>query len=162
RACRKRSMSIEISSGGRRQFSLENANNVRNSTSRSMHARMIARTASTPRRCPATRGSIRFFAQRPLPSMMIATWRGTSDVAGMSRVELGNMGWREPVAMSGCRRRLRRGRPSDGNQIGCVGGEHLVDVGEIAVGELLDIGLRVPLVVLCHRVVLQQFLQVVV
>ncbi len=59
--------------------------------SRSMHARMIARTASTPRRCPATRGSSRCFAQRPLPSMMIATWRGTADESGMSRVELGNM-----------------------------------------------------------------------
>jgi hypothetical protein len=57
----KRSIRIEISSGGRRQFSLENANSVRYSMSRSMQARMIARTASTPRRWPATRGSMRCF-----------------------------------------------------------------------------------------------------
>src|SRR4051794_31016727 len=32
---------------------------------------------SVPARCPALRGSPRCVAQRPLPSMMIATWRGT-------------------------------------------------------------------------------------
>ena len=42
----------------------------------------IARTASTPLRWPATRGSSRCFAQRPLPSMMMATWRGTSPRRG--------------------------------------------------------------------------------
>ena len=38
----------------------------------------VSRTASIPARCPATRGSLRPRAQRPLPSMMMATWRGTS------------------------------------------------------------------------------------
>src|SRR5947209_5082530 len=33
------------------------------------------RTASTPARCPAVRGKPRRVAQRPLPSMMIATCR---------------------------------------------------------------------------------------
>ena len=33
-------------------------------------------TASTPARCPIVRGNPRAFAQRPLPSMMMATWRG--------------------------------------------------------------------------------------
>ena len=33
----------------------------------------------------------RCFAQRPLPSMMMATWRGTARDSGMSRVELVNM-----------------------------------------------------------------------
>ena len=70
--------------------------------SSSMQARMMARTASTPRRWPATRGSMRCFAQRPLPSMMIATWRGTAVAAGMSRVELGNMaGGRRVESRSG-------------------------------------------------------------
>src|SRR5688500_4689923 len=32
------------------------------------------RTASAPARCPALRGSPRAVAQRPLPSMMMATW----------------------------------------------------------------------------------------
>src|SRR5690242_17919726 len=38
---------------------------------------MTRRMFSVPARCPATRGSPRWVAQRPLPSMMIATWRGT-------------------------------------------------------------------------------------
>ncbi len=33
----------------------------------------VSRTASTPARCPSTRGRPRFLAQRPLPSMMMAT-----------------------------------------------------------------------------------------
>ena len=55
---------------------------MRYSTPRSAHARTTARTASTPRRCPATRGRKRCFAQRPLPSMMMATCRGTSPCVG--------------------------------------------------------------------------------
>src|SRR5271166_641089 len=34
------------------------------------------RTARAPSRCPATRGRPRDLAQRPLPSMMMATWAG--------------------------------------------------------------------------------------
>ena len=34
------------------------------------------RNASLPAECPAFRGSPRFCAQRPLPSIMMATWRG--------------------------------------------------------------------------------------
>ena len=86
-----RSIRIDTSSAGRRQFSLENANSVRYSTPSSIAARTVARTASTPLRCPATRGSSRLFAQRPLPSMMMATWRGIARAAGMVRVELVNM-----------------------------------------------------------------------
>ena len=59
---------------------------------RSTAVRTIVRTASTPRRCPATRGSSRCLAQRPLPSMMIATCRGTSRTAGTVAVELVNTG----------------------------------------------------------------------
>src|SRR6266702_1804644 len=36
-----------------------------------------------------TRGMKRCFAQRPLPSMMMAIWRGTRGISGMMRVELG-------------------------------------------------------------------------
>ena len=53
------SIRIDTSSAGRRQFSLENANSVRYSTPRSIAARTVARTASTPLRWPATRGSSR-------------------------------------------------------------------------------------------------------
>src|SRR5439155_26388104 len=41
-------------------------------------ARRVRRSASTPRRCPSPRGSPRAAAQRPLPSMMMATCRGTA------------------------------------------------------------------------------------
>src|SRR3974390_1249934 len=44
----------------------------------SVAARTVRRTASTPRRWPSTRGSPRAAAQRPLPSMMMATCRGTA------------------------------------------------------------------------------------
>src|SRR2546428_5325672 len=37
---------------------------------------MVRRTASRPVRCPATRGSPRAAAQRPLPSMMMAMCDG--------------------------------------------------------------------------------------
>ena len=42
-------------------------------------ARTVLRSASTPRRCPSPRGSPRADAQRPLPSMMMATWRGIAN-----------------------------------------------------------------------------------
>src|SRR5207244_6922799 len=39
-------------------------------------ARTTLRTAEIPLTWPASRGRCRFFAQRPLPSMMMATCRG--------------------------------------------------------------------------------------
>eukprot|EP01034_Spumella_vulgaris_P042564 gene42564-52785_t len=42
----------------------------------------MLRTASTPLTWPATRGRKRLVAQRPLPSMMMATWRGTLGASG--------------------------------------------------------------------------------
>ena len=42
-------------------------------------ARTVLRNASTPRRCPSPRGSPRAAAQRPLPSMMMATCRGVAN-----------------------------------------------------------------------------------
>ena len=113
-ARRKSSIRIDTSSAGRRQFSLENANSVRNSTPRSRQARTTPRTASTPLRWPATRGSSRCFAQRPLPSMMIATCRGTARVSGMSRVELLNKAVPRVRAMGGRCRDGRRRTGRDG------------------------------------------------
>src|ERR1700722_1136366 len=40
-------------------------------------ASTVRRTARDPSRCPAIRGRPRDLAQRPLPSMMMATWPGT-------------------------------------------------------------------------------------
>jgi len=62
--------------GGRFQFSSENANSVSTSTPASIAPSTASRTAFHAARWPNGRGSRRSFAQRPLPSMMIATWRG--------------------------------------------------------------------------------------
>src|SRR2546425_2982335 len=73
-----RSIRAEISVGGRCQFSSENANKVSTSTPASIAPSTISRTALMPARCPSGRGRCRSRAQRPLPSMMTATWRGTA------------------------------------------------------------------------------------
>src|SRR5580698_2258110 len=57
---------------GRRQLSEENAYTVSTPMPRSGAASTARRKASAPARCPATRGSPRAEAQRPLPSMMMA------------------------------------------------------------------------------------------
>src|SRR5215471_14884127 len=148
-ARRKSCMRIETSSAGRRQFSLENANSVRYWIRRSTHARTVARTASTPLRWPATRGSRRCFAQRPLPSMMIAICRGMSRASGMSRVELVNSMDKAVLA-----RRLNR------HQVRFLGVQDLVDLADEAVSEFLDVVLGTALVVLRNRLRLEQVLQV--
>src|SRR5262245_17250874 len=73
-ALRKSARSARTSGPGRFQLSPENAKSVRVRTPRPGAASTTRRTASAPRRCPAVRGSPRAAAQRPLPSMMIATW----------------------------------------------------------------------------------------
>ena len=54
-------------------------------------------------------------AQRPLPSMMIATWRGTVRVSGTLRVELvnifGTIGINDGKRRRACRGRVASARP---------------------------------------------------
>src|SRR5437660_1294084 len=125
-------MRSATSSGGRRQFSELNANSVRYSMPRSTHARTAARTASTPRLCPAKRGRWRRLAQRPLPSMMIATWRGTAPWEGTAWVELS------------CDI-LSPSSPLDGHQFGFFLLQQLVDLGDVPVGRLLHLVLGAAL-----------------
>ena len=47
----------------------------------SIAARTVRRTASTPFLWPTERGRPRRLAQRPLPSMMMATWRGAASTS---------------------------------------------------------------------------------
>src|SRR5690606_19934343 len=70
------SMRKETSWGGRSQFSVENAYTVRASTPSWAAVCTVLFRALTPARCPAARGRPRSWAQRPLPSMMMATCRG--------------------------------------------------------------------------------------
>src|SRR5258708_6687628 len=149
---RKSCMRNETSSGGRRQFSLEKAKSVRYSTPLLAQAFTTARTASTPRRCPATRGRKRFFAQRPLPSMMIATWRGTVPASGIVCVELA-----KSVILAS---RLSRLVPSYRHQILLFVGDQLVDVGDRLVGEFLDLDFGALVLVLAYLALLQQRLHV--
>src|SRR5882672_3714708 len=68
----------EISVSGRCQFSSEKANSVSTSTPASSPPSTTSRTAFIPARWPSGRGRLRSRAQRPFPSMMTATWRGTA------------------------------------------------------------------------------------
>src|SRR5258708_39769568 len=79
--------------------------------------------ARTPARCPATRGRWRRLAQRPLPSMMIPMCRGSPPCGGGGTV-LG----------SGGRRSM-----SDLQYLLLLPVRHLVDPGDVAVGDLLDL-----------------------
>src|SRR5438552_10437530 len=161
---------IETSSAGRRQFSLENAKSVRNSTPRSTHERTVARNASTPLRCPATRGRRRCLAQRPLPSMMMATCRGTSRTSGTPRVELVNdIGLGQSVFSKRHERaecapantlREKVWAKSNGEQIGFLRMQNLVDFTYVSVRELLHVFLRSPFLVLGNRLRLEQVLEV--
>jgi len=107
-------MRKDTSSGGRRQFSLLKANSVRYSTPRSAQARMALRTFSTPRLWPAMRGRKRRLAQRPLPSMITAIWRGMSRASGIVWVELAPADW-AGSDMGDCRG-LGCGGPGGGGQ----------------------------------------------
>ena len=88
-----------ISAAGRDQFSALKEKMVTMAMPMSPAARMVRRKASTPRRWPSARGSPRAAAQRPLPSMMMATWRGTVECGVASLRDLG---------LGHCRRGLRR------------------------------------------------------
>src|SRR5213079_214231 len=77
-------ISAEISVAGRCQFSSEKANSVSTSTPASSAPSTASRTAFIPARWPSGRGRLRSRAQRPLPSMMTATWRGTTPLPRIS------------------------------------------------------------------------------
>src|SRR5262245_5660132 len=128
------------SPAGRCQFSLENAKSVSVPTPCRTDSSMVVRTALVPARWPAARGSARCSAQRPLPSMITATWRGTA----MS-----------PVAC------VDAARISDLQQLFFFLGQHRVDVVDVPVRELLDLFLRAAVVVLGDESLLQHFLELV-
>jgi hypothetical protein len=118
-------MSMPTSSGGLSQFSLEKANMVTNRMSRCAQSSTTRRTTLTLERWPATRGKPRSRAHRPLPSMMIATCCGVSAM------------W--------CRKlRVRL----DLHQFLFLVGHRVIDIGNVLVGELLDLVLGAPIVVL--------------
>ena len=75
------SIRTDTSSAGRLQFSREREQ--RQVLDAALDAGLHRRAHRLDARLwPATRGRKRCFAQRPLPSMMMATWRGTSPCVG--------------------------------------------------------------------------------
>lgn len=70
-------MSAAISGTGRFQFSVENVYKVKYLTPNPDGFLRNLFHGSTPSWCPAVRGNPLAFAQRPLPSIIMATWRGT-------------------------------------------------------------------------------------
>src|SRR2546421_6068791 len=80
-------------------------------------ARTPSLTATAPLRCPSIRGSPRRWAQRPLPSMITATWRG--NVLGWPLRDVGSPELRDPRADP------EAGRPSGGSKgMGGASGYH--------------------------------------
>src|SRR5438132_7668559 len=69
-------MRASTSSSGRSQFSVENAYKDRKEIPILRLISTIARTDVLPRRCPSMRLLPRNLAQRPLPSIMMATCLG--------------------------------------------------------------------------------------
>src|SRR5690349_6683062 len=110
----------------------------------SCEARTTRRNASTPRRCPSARGRPRAAAQRPLPSMMMATCAGASDRSGPS------------VAGAAA---LDMEAALNSQDFFFLGGQQLVDLGDGAVGRLLHLVGVTLLIVLRHLVILLELLQ---
>src|SRR4051794_23759498 len=117
---------------------------------RSAQASTVFTRESTPALWPKKRGMKRFLAQRPLPSITIATCRGMSA--------------REPAALellliTDC----KDGTPaSDGHDLRFLARDQAVDLGDGAVGDLLHLVERAALVVLADLLVLEQLLGVLV
>src|SRR5262249_30243881 len=116
---------------------------VRISMPNSPTARTVRRSASTPRRWPSLRGNPRAAAQRPLPSMMIATCRGTATSPWRT---LGSGSAFDIAQTSHC-----EGFPFLRRQ-------PLVDIRNDLVGRLLDLLGRPFAVVLADLVILFQLL----
>src|SRR5512139_1669667 len=131
-ASTKSSMSLVTSSSGRCQFSLEKANTVSASTPRRAQPSTHARTALAPARWPKWRGNARRLAQRPLPSMITATWRGS------------------PGCATG----------SDLQQFFFLLVHHGIDVRDVLVRELLHFLVRLALDVLGDHLLLEHLLEV--
>src|SRR5215470_2133778 len=141
---RSRPMSSRISVGGRDQFSELNEKMVRMPMPRSPAARTVRRNASTPRRCPSARGKPRAAAQRPLPSMMMATCRGTA---------------KSPICTLVSASALDIQHPSHREDLLLFRGQHPIELRDRVIGCLLDLLGRALAVVLADLVIFFQLLE---
>src|SRR6202043_638398 len=111
----------------------------------SLAARTARRRASTPRRWPSTRGRPRAAAQRPLPSMMIATCMGPSLRSGASLAGPAGFDINQFLTITAS---------LTGEDFLFLGREQLIDLGNHPVGCLLHIVGKTLLIVLRNLVVL--------
>src|ERR1700677_4329109 len=116
RYSRSRRIRKSTSACGRRQFSREKAYRVRHGSFRRAQLSMIWRAVFTPARCPATRGRWRFWAQRPLPSMITDTCCGNLFRTSLSRRSASSRltSFRSSVAFTRIHSRQRRRKTSTG------------------------------------------------
>src|SRR5690242_5279120 len=132
------------SSSGRCQFSLEKANRVSASTPWRTQPSITSRTALRPALWPKLRGWKRALAQRPLPSITMAMWRGTRAGAFMRA----GAGWAGKA----------RAASSDAQQLVFLVLDHRVDVLDEAIGQLLDLVVGLALFVFGDLLFLEQIL----
>src|SRR3984893_1951763 len=112
-------------------------------------ARTTRRRASTPRRWPSTRGRPRAAAQRPLPSMMIATCMGPSLRSGASLAGAAAFDINQFLTITAS---------LNGEDFLFLGREQLIDLGNHPVGCLLHIVGKTFLIVFGDLVVLLELL----
>src|SRR5690242_15646009 len=149
------------SRSGRPQFSVEKAYTARLRTPSPGAASTVRRSARVPARCPASGGSPRRAAQRPFPSMMMAT---LAAVAGASGSGVGPARRSRPMVRSSrnCRRTTvirPDADPSDFHDLGLFGLQRGVDLGDALVGQLLQPVLRPVDVVRAGLAVLLEVLE---
>src|ERR1035437_6138856 len=108
-------------------------------------ARTTRRNASTPRRWPSARGKPRAAAQRPFPSMMIATCKGPSVRSGPSVAGAAAFGIDQSLSLNG-------------EDFLFLGRKQLIDFRNRPVGCLLHVSGQTFLIVLGNLVILLQFL----
>src|SRR5215475_5489385 len=109
----------------------------------SVAARTTSRTAATPATCPACRGRWRLRAHRPLPSMMMATWRGGLCMSCGAAAMVNDF----PAGRSYLHDLL------------LLAVEHLIDFLYVRVGQLLQFIAFVMMLVLADLVVLLELLE---
>src|SRR5476651_2333825 len=121
----------------------------------SIAASTVRRSALVPARCPAAGGSPRRRAQRPLPSMMIATTSATSGSScsgsGLMRA---SVRMRLSSFIAGAITYL------DLHDVGLFTLQEVVDLLYVLVGQLLDAGLGRAFVVVTDLAVLDELLEV--
>src|SRR4051812_597508 len=100
-------------------------------------SRRRALTVSAPARWPSTTGRSRPRAQRPLPSVMIATYRAARPAPASPPIS-------RPAAADGAR---GAARASDLEDLRFLALEQPVELGDVVVGELLQLDLGAVLVV---------------